>query len=228
MNLPNKITLIRIILIPFFMAAFMLGYHFFADWLVYLSAGIFVIASLTDFLDGQIARKRNMVTDMGKFLDPIADKVLVAAALFLIIGYALIPAVFGVTFVAVIIAREFMVSALRQVAATKGTVIAADKIGKWKTAVTMVALTVILIARPLDVLFYGPSLLSTPFIAMDILPPLQTSSKFIYGIHLFHTFGATQWVGFSLLAAAVLLTLISGIHYLIKNRGVFAEKNEKQ
>jgi CDP-diacylglycerol--glycerol-3-phosphate 3-phosphatidyltransferase len=195
MNLPNKITLTRIVLIPFFLAAFMLTAY--ADWWAYVSAGVFVLASVTDFLDGHIARKYNMVTDMGKFLDPIADKVLVAAALFLVLGYALIPPVWGVIFVTVIIGREFAVSALRQVAATRGKVIAADKIGKVKTAVTLVALTVMLVAKPLDTAFSDTS---------------------------FASYWVFQWIGFCLLAAAVLLTLVSGAHYIVKNRSVFIER----
>ncbi|MDR1093185.1 MAG: CDP-diacylglycerol--glycerol-3-phosphate 3-phosphatidyltransferase [Clostridiales bacterium] len=204
MNLPNKITLIRIVLIPFFLAAFMLREY--TDWLVYVSAGLFVLASVTDFLDGHIARKYNMVTDMGKFLDPIADKVLVAAALFLVLGYALIPPMWGVIFVTVIIGREFAVSALRQVAATRGKVIAADKIGKVKTAVTLVALTAMLVAKPLDWMIRKSG-------GGNVVPDGS----------LFITYGTFQWIGFCLLAAAVLLTLVSGVHYIVKNREVFRE-----
>ncbi|GHV03857.1 CDP-diacylglycerol--glycerol-3-phosphate 3-phosphatidyltransferase [Clostridia bacterium] len=212
MNLPNKITLIRIVLIPFFLATYMLNRY--GDYFIYIAAGLFVLASLTDFLDGHIARKYNMVTDMGKFLDPIADKVLVAAALFLIIGYGLTPAVWGVSFVTVIIGREFMVSALRQVAAAKGKVIAADKIGKWKTAVTMVAIVAVLIATPLDWAIRRIR-------GGNVIPDGQS----------FETYGVFQWIGFCGLVLAVVLTVISGVHYVLKNRKVFREdekmKDEK-
>lgn len=146
MNLPNKLTLIRIFLIPVFGALFYLTivpYNF------AISAGVFALAAFTDFLDGYIARKYNLVTDMGKFLDPIADKVLVSTALILILvpptGVAMLPWYAGIM-TAVILARELVVSGFRLVAAGKGMVIAADKSGKIKTFLTDVAIVFILIS----------------------------------------------------------------------------------
>jgi len=214
MNLPNKITLIRLLLIPFFMAAFML--QMYGDYFAYISAGIFLAAALTDFLDGYIARKRNLVTDMGKFLDPIADKVLVAAALFLILGFGLVPPGWGVIFVTVIIAREFAVSALRMVAASKGKVIAADKTGKLKTAVTMGALAAMLVARPLDDIINPPY-----YPAVVGFKPPPTIFETAWN-NCFPDYYVFQWAAFGALAFAVLLTVISGVGYIVKNRGVFA------
>lgn len=146
MNLPNKLTLLRIFMIPLFVAIFYITaipYNF-------LIAGvIFALASITDFLDGYIARKYNLVTDFGKFLDPIADKVLVSTALIVLVappislGYAILPWYAGIL-VAVILARELIISGFRLVAAGKNKVIAADKSGKLKTFFTDITLLFIL------------------------------------------------------------------------------------
>ena len=130
MNLPNKLTILRIALVPFFVAAMLLNIPFHYLWALIL----FAVASFTDMLDGKIARKYNLVTNFGKFMDPLADKVLVMSALI-----CFIPC-FGLSSVAVIIimAREFLVTSLRLVASSEGLVIAADKWGKIKTASTMV------------------------------------------------------------------------------------------
>lgn len=130
MNLPNKLTVVRIVLVPFFVAAMLINFPF--HYLIALL--VFAVASLTDMLDGKIARKYNLVTNFGKFMDPLADKVLVMSALI-----CFIPC-FGLSAVAVIIimAREFLVTSLRLVASSEGLVIAADKWGKVKTASTMV------------------------------------------------------------------------------------------
>ncbi len=141
MNLANKLTLFRVILVPFFVAAMFFSQHLAA--LV-----IFGLASITDALDGKIARKYNMVTDFGKFLDPLADKVLVAAALvcFVELGYTYAWLVW------LILAREFMVSGIRLVAAgsKEKLVIAANIWGKLKTAATMVAICVILVLHTIE------------------------------------------------------------------------------
>ena len=195
MNLPNKITLSRIFMIPLFVLAFylkVLPYNFI------ISAGIFAIASFTDFLDGAIARKRNLVTAFGKFLDPIADKVLVSTALILLIAppigispFALsvfnIPEFLPAIFVALILARELIISGFRLVAAGSGKVIAADKSGKIKTFFTDVSIVWILV-------FMG---FTNPYLKL---------------------------VGFILLAISTLLTVYSGIECLVKNKEVIEEK----
>lgn len=143
MNLPNKLTMLRIILIPFFAAAFYLPDTMAAK--NFILAIIFVAAYITDALDGDIARKRNMVTDFGKFMDPIADKLLTAAAIIFMQAKGMFYEPFGVLFVFITIAREFIISGLRLVAAGKGTVIAADKLGKLKTVFQFITITLILV-----------------------------------------------------------------------------------
>ncbi len=138
MNLPNKLTLLRVVLIPFFLFFMYLNipYHYM------LALVIFAAASITDALDGKIARARNLVTNFGKFLDPLADKVLVIAALTVFVELSEVN--MGAIPLIIIIAREFMVSGLRLLAANSGIVVAAGIWGKLKTAFTMVAIVVIL------------------------------------------------------------------------------------
>ena len=138
MNLPNKLTLLRVLLIPFFLLFMYINVPFhFAIALV-----IFGAASITDALDGKIARSRNLVTNFGKFLDPLADKVLVIAALAVFVEFPEVK-MSAVPFI-IIIAREFMVSGLRLLAANSGIVVAAGIWGKLKTAFTMIAIVAIL------------------------------------------------------------------------------------
>ncbi len=125
MNLPNKLTVLRVLLVPVMIVMFYLD----TPYAYYLAAGVFIIASITDTLDGQIARSRNMITDLGKFLDPIADKLLVVAAFLMLVEVGKLSAVI----VIIIVTREFIVSAFRMVAATKNLVIAAGPLGKIKT-----------------------------------------------------------------------------------------------
>ena len=138
MNLPNKLTLMRVLLIPFFLFFMYVNIPFhYAIALV-----IFTAASITDALDGKIARSRNLVTNFGKFLDPLADKVLVIAALAVFVDIAEVN--MGAVPLIIITAREFMVSGLRLLAANSGIVVAAGIWGKLKTAFTMVAIVAIL------------------------------------------------------------------------------------
>lgn len=132
MNLPNKLTILRVILIPFFLVALMWdGQQFPAGKWVALA--IFIIASLTDMLDGYLARKNNLVTNFGKFMDPLADKLLVSAALIAFIEMERMPA----WVVIIIISREFIISGFRLIASDNGVVIAASYWGKIKTAWTL-------------------------------------------------------------------------------------------
>ncbi len=145
MNLPNKLTVLRIIMIPIFAALFFITaipYNY------AVSAVVFALAAFTDFLDGYIARKYGLVTNLGKFLDPIADKVLVSTAFIIMLtpfGGASILPWYGSIAVAVIIARELMISGFRIVAASKGLVLAADKTGKIKTFFQDVSIVVLLV-----------------------------------------------------------------------------------
>ena len=143
MNLPNKLTILRIIMISFFVACFYLPDSLECKWGI--AALVFILAYITDAADGKIARKYNMVTDFGKFMDPIADKLLTAAAIIFMHTFGLFDKYFGEAFVFITIAREFIVSGLRLVAAGKGTVIAADKLGKIKTVFQFITIAVILL-----------------------------------------------------------------------------------
>ncbi len=137
MNTATKITLVRIILIPFFVATLLLAMDNPAlDYLRWVALVIFVVASVSDFVDGYIARHCNQVTDFGKFLDPLADKLLVTSAFIMYVAWGRMPA----WLVIIVIAREFAVTGLRMVAASNGTVLAAGWSGKIKTACTMVGL----------------------------------------------------------------------------------------
>lgn len=131
MTTANKITIARILLIPVFMIVFMLGFKGSDIW----AAVVFALASLTDGIDGHIARKYNQITDFGKFLDPLADKLLISTALICFVGAGRIPAYMAV----IIIAREFIVTGLRTIAASKGVVIAAIMTGKVKTCIQIIA-----------------------------------------------------------------------------------------
>ena len=140
MNLPNKLTLLRVLMIPAFLGVLYLGF----PGSTYVALGIFVLASLTDLLDGYIARSRNLVTDFGKFMDPLADKVLVVTAMLWFVECGQMPA----WAVAVVIFREFAVSGLRLVAVEGGLVIAAGWSGKVKTASTMICLILMFLPIP--------------------------------------------------------------------------------
>ena len=132
-NLPNKLTMLQIIMIPLFVLLYewqSLGLHYLWAFIV------FALASITDLFDGKIARKYNLISDFGKLMDPLADKVLVTAAMVCFVGDA--AALTPSWVVIVILAREFLVTSLRLLAAAKGVVLAADKWGKYKTATTMV------------------------------------------------------------------------------------------
>lgn len=175
MNLPNKLTMFRVILIPFFIVFLLVPITPYDKW---IALAIFIIASLTDLLDGKIARKYNLVTNFGKFMDPLADKLLVCSALICLIELNKIPS----WMVIIIIAREFIISGFRLVAADNGVVIAASYWGKFKTTFQMLA--VCLLIADIEVL---------SLVTQIIL-----------------------WI-------AVILTVVSLIDYLIKNKDVMKE-----
>ena len=143
MNLPNKLTILRVIMIPFFVLALLYngGQN---QTLRYVAAAIFIIASLTDMLDGKIARKYNLVTNFGKFMDPLADKLLVCSALICLVELKELPA----WMVIVIISREFIISGFRLVASDNGVVIAASDWGKFKTTFQMIAVVLLIVGIP--------------------------------------------------------------------------------
>ncbi len=184
MNLANKITISRILATPvflFFLVPGWFGQFFGLDqWGRYVAAAIFILASITDMVDGNIARKQNMVTELGKFLDPVADKLLVTSALIAFIRTDNL----SVWAVFIIIAREFIITGFRVIAAGRGVIIAADKWGKIKTVVQIVAIVAILIRN--------------------------------FPISLFTDFP----LGMVLMYIAVVLTVISGVNYIVKNSKV--------
>ena len=139
MNLPNKLTLFRVVLIPFFV--FFLLARFFEGYGNYIAVAIFIIASLTDLLDGKIARKYNLVTNFGKFMDPLADKLLVCSAMICLISTGQLPA----WIVIIIISREFIISGFRLIASDNGVVIAASYWGKFKTTFQMLMVIVLIL-----------------------------------------------------------------------------------
>lgn len=141
MNLPNKLTVFRVLCIPLFVAVMLIEAIPFNN---YIAVGIFIIASLTDFADGKIARKYNLVTNFGKFMDPLADKLLVCAALI-----CLSPSKIPAWIVIIIISRELFISGFRTLAADKGVVLAASWWGKFKTAFQMVMIIVLIVNIPL-------------------------------------------------------------------------------
>ncbi len=185
MNLPNKLTLIRVFLIPVF------GVFFFVTAIPFnyvISAVIFCLAAFTDFLDGYIARKYNLVTNLGKFLDPIADKLLVSTALIFLVTVpgAMMPVV-GAICVAIILARELMISAFRQIAAAQNIIMAADMSGKIKTVFQDIAIIILLVC--------------CQFIDTAAYPYLY-------------------WTGMGLIIIATILSIVSAVNYIVKNRQV--------
>ena len=205
MNLPNKITLSRIFMIPVFVLFFFLEvvpFHY------GIAAIIFAVAACTDFIDGYIARKYHLVTNLGKFLDPIADKVLVSTAMLLMLvmkdgvfqtfgdAAAWIYTATAVC-ICIIMARELIISAFRQIAAVNGVVMAADKLGKFKTIFQDIAIFVIILAGGVA----------------EILP-----AEYAVPWDMYLLIG-----GLSLFAIATILTVWSGISYVVKNKKVLKD-----
>lgn len=181
MNLPNKLTMLRIILVPVFVV---FAAQTEVAWCQFAALGIFVAASLTDMLDGRIARSQHLVTDFGKFMDPIADKLLVMSALVMLVERADNPNNYGAYMPAwiciVMLAREFMVSGFRLVASTKGKVIAAGIWGKLKTISQMI--------------YIPMALLIIPFYHIDL--EMHKYWKLITWILMYVSAALTLWSGF--------------------------------
>ncbi len=187
MNLPNKLTMIRIILIPVFVVIYLLR-DLIGDVYLYILGAIFLLASITDYLDGYLARKRNLVTTFGKFMDPLADKLLVITALIVLTDLYSVTTTMSNLYmwmpfwvVIIIIARELTVTSIRLVAVGEGIILHASKLGKYKTAFTMVTILFYFFIMPFDI---------------DIV----------------------NIIGIVMTTISVALTLISGIDYFIKNK----------
>ncbi len=160
MNLPNKLTMFRVILIPFFV--FFLLNDGFGIYGNYIALAIFIVASLTDMLDGKIARKYNLVTNFGKFMDPLADKLLVSSALICLVGTGKL----ATWIVIIIISREFFISGFREVAADNGVVIAASYWGKFKTTFQM--LMIIVLILDIDNIYFNYLGIALTYIALAL------------------------------------------------------------
>lgn len=167
MNLPNKLTLLRVFLIPVYVVCFYLIKN--KELAYTLCGAIFVICSLTDFLDGYLARRDNLVTDFGKFADPLADKIVVITAMLCFVGTGRIEALIAI----IVVARELIITSLRTMAALKNRVLAADKLGKAKTFTQMIAIIVI------HVEFLSPILVS----AVDIFLWVSTALCVLSGVN---------------------------------------------
>ncbi|WFR54846.1 CDP-diacylglycerol--glycerol-3-phosphate 3-phosphatidyltransferase [Anaerocolumna sp. AGMB13025] len=180
MNLPNKITIARVFMIPVFLCIYLIPGIPYGN---YIAAAVFIIACLTDALDGHLARKYHLITNFGKFMDPLADKLLVSAALICFVELKLVPA----WIIIVIISREFIISGFRLVASDNGVVIAASNIAKFKTSAQMI-MSILLIVNFDNLVF-------------NVLEQI-----FVY--------------------LSLVLTIISLIDYLYKNRKVLSENNK--
>ena len=199
MNLPNKITLSRIILLPVFLAVGLIAF----PGNYFVAAGLFILLAVTDFLDGYIARKNNIVTNLGKFLDPIADKLLCTTGLLLMIvgENPIIPNPFGIICVFIILLRDYAVTGLRQIAQLKGVIIPADKLGKIKANFQYV---------------------------MTVLGFLVAGLYAIESIADSVVLDVINYVFYGLVGVTTLIVLISGILYLVKNAAVFAEDKKEE
>jgi CDP-diacylglycerol--glycerol-3-phosphate 3-phosphatidyltransferase len=190
-NLPNAITLSRL----FLTAGFVIFVAWESTWGHFVALGLFIVAAASDFLDGYLARKMNLVTPLGKLLDPLADKILVCSAFVLLTAKGLCP----VWITALIIGREFLVTGLRQIAIEAGQVLAADNLGKWKTAFQLTYLISGLIWLTLETMESVPGYLS-----------------------IFHTltkpWGEGAWLLPISLTLAVVLTVVSGWNYMWSSR----------
>ncbi len=199
-TISNVITITRILLVPVFVAALLAPWPewfgveelYIESWKRWIAAGIFILISATDWLDGYLARRRNEITDFGKFMDPLADKILVAAALICLVELAALPA----WVVLIILAREFIVSGIRMMAASKGVVIAASILGKFKTVFQMIAIVLFTLKD---------SYVNSPF-ATALHDPLWVIS----------------WL---VMLIALGLTIASLIDYLVKARPLFGFAN---
>ena len=142
MNLPNKLTVVRMVLVPFFVASLLMSGS--NESLKWVALVLFCVASLTDFLDGYIARKYNLITNFGKFMDPLADKILTISGMICLIELGRIPS----WIVVIIVAREFIISGFRLIAAENGVVIAANYWGKFKTTFQMIMIILMIVNIP--------------------------------------------------------------------------------
>ncbi|MCL2540334.1 MAG: CDP-diacylglycerol--glycerol-3-phosphate 3-phosphatidyltransferase [Firmicutes bacterium] len=195
MNLPNQLSLLRILLVPLMM------FFYLADFVPYgklIALVIFILAAVTDTLDGNIARKRNQVTDLGKLLDPIADKLLFTVGFLLVVADGTIPAPYGVIALTILILRDAIVNALRQIGTTKGIVFAAVLSGKLKAVFICILVP----------MYMALAFLYSPY----SIPELVVITDYFY------------WACFGMLIISTCVTIWSALDYTLKNAALFKAK----
>lgn len=180
MNLPNKLTLTRLILVPVMIAFYVVAWQIGQTWALWTSTVVYIIAAVTDFLDGKIARGTGCVTTLGKFLDPIADKVLTISALVMVLPYGIMPSPYYLIGVIVIVIREFIVSGLRQSAASAGKVIAADMFGKVKAFVQDIAVPLIMMLPVLSLWWVGLVYLTWAVFAVSVVLTILSGINYLW------------------------------------------------
>lgn len=194
MNTPNKLSILRMLMIPVVMFFYLENFFPYGK---IVAAVVFVLAALTDMLDGYIARKYNLVTDLGKLLDTNADKILVLAGLLMIVCDGTVIAPWGVIIAVIILGRDMLISAFRQIAASKNFVMAADKLGKIKAFLTDIAV----------VMFFIVAFLNEMAIVGLFVDIFTITSYVVLGI-------------------STMLTIISAINYIVKNRAVLKQDKD--
>lgn len=195
MNLPNKLSFLRICLVPIMMFFYMAS---FIPYGKVIAVVLFIVASLTDLFDGKIARKRGLVTDLGKLLDPIADKMLYTCAFFLIIADGTVLMPWGVIALSILFIRDTLINGVRQVAASKGIVLAAGKSGKLKALLTDIYI-------PMFMFIAQGIFVGTGSYACDVINEILTITAYV------------------VMGVATLVTIYSGVEYCVKNKQIFVE-----
>ena len=176
MNLPNKLTVVRMALVPFFVASLLLSGS--NETLKWVALVLFVVASLTDFLDGYIARKYNLITNFGKFMDPLADKILTISGMICLIELGRIPS----WIVVIIVAREFIISGFRLIAAENGVVIAANYWGKFKTTFQMIIIILMIVNIPqLQILTNLPMWIALALTIISLVTYINANKQVLAG-----------------------------------------------
>lgn len=200
MNLPNKLSFLRIFLVPVMMLCYLASFIPFGK---IVAVALFIVAALTDLFDGKIARARGEVTDLGKLLDPLADKMLYTCAFFLIIADGTVAAPWGIIALSILFVRDSLINGIRQIAATKGVVLAAAKSGKLKALLTDI---------------YIPMFM---FLAQGILVGT--------GIPFWDTLNTILVIAaYAVMGVATIVTIYSGIEYCVKNKDLFSFKAKEK
>jgi len=195
MNLPNKLSFLRIFLVPLMM------FFYLASFIPYgklIAVVLFILAAFTDFFDGKIARKRGLVTDLGKLLDPLADKMLYTCAFFLIIADGTVASPWGIIALSILFVRDSLINGVRQISASKGVVLAAAKSGKLKALLTDIYI-------PLFMFIAQGIFVGTGFAICDTINQVMVVLAYV------------------IMGIGTIVTIYSGFEYCIKNKHIFSE-----